>query len=93
MGDIARCLKDKGAVQEAIDLLEKVRVLRESELGALHSDTLWTINNLGLYYEALGDIGKARELHSEALKGQVSVLGAAHPHTVWTEMALARISD
>ena len=51
-------------------------------LGKEHPDTLVSVNNLALLYEAQGRYGEAEPLYRRALEAYERVLGKEHPDTL-----------
>jgi tetratricopeptide (TPR) repeat protein len=62
------------------------RALRgyEKALGAEHTSTLDTVNNLGLLYANQGRLDKAEAMYERALRGKEKALGAEHTSTLGT---------
>jgi len=59
-------------------------------LGADHSLTLGSRNNLAYAYQAAGDLGRAIPLYEQNLADRLRVLGADHPDTLNSRNNLAR---
>ena len=57
-----------GEPGKAIVLLEKARATRQAKLGPEHPDTLTSMNNLALAYQAAGKLDLALPLFEETLK-------------------------
>jgi tetratricopeptide (TPR) repeat protein len=55
---------------------------REKALGDEHTDTLKSVNNLGILLNDKGDYEGAEALHRRALAGREKALGAEHPVTL-----------
>ena len=51
-------------------------------LGPRHPDTLTSLNNLAVLYQAQGRYGEAEPLFLEALQASREVLGPRHPDTL-----------
>ena len=68
-------LKAKGDLAAAEPLLREVLEVRREILGNRHSDTLRSINNLGVLLYAKGDLAAAEPLYREALEVQREALG------------------
>ncbi len=62
-------------------LLLQALAIRRKVLGERHSDTAWSLSNLGGLYKSLRDYGRAEPLYREALTIRQQVLGAEHPYT------------
>jgi tetratricopeptide (TPR) repeat protein len=54
---------------------------REKALGADHTSTLETVNNLGNLYQKQGKVAEAEEMYMRALRGYEKARGADHPRT------------
>ena len=65
----------------------------ESTVGPDCLNTLWAKDSLGRSYELDDQLKEARDLHTDALKGQKSQLGPDHSHTVWIRHAVARLEE
>ena len=66
--------------QEAF--LKRILESREKALGADHTDTLSSANNLGILLSDKGYYDEAEALYRRALKGIEKALGAEHPDTL-----------
>jgi tetratricopeptide (TPR) repeat protein len=69
-----------------VPLYEETLVKRLSKLGPDHPDTLHSMNNLALAYQASGQLAKAVPLFEEMLVKRKAKLGPDHPDTL-TSMA------
>ena len=58
-------------------------------LGQEHPDTLTSVNNLALLYQAQGRYGEAEPLYRRALEARERVLGPEHPETLTSVNNLA----
>jgi tetratricopeptide (TPR) repeat protein len=56
----------------------------EDALGAKHTSTLGTVNNLGILYADLGKVKEAEEMYLRAFRGKEEALGAKHTSTLDT---------
>jgi tRNA A-37 threonylcarbamoyl transferase component Bud32 len=83
-------LRELGAFQKAVDLLEKARVTRERELGPKNRDTLATMNDLAAAYWAAQRHREAIALFEQIRDDFVQTLGADHPDTWRMLQNLAR---
>jgi hypothetical protein len=79
---LGNTLRELGSYPTAIALLEKARLTRQRELGANHPDTLTTLNNLALAYQASGKLPEAIKLFEQVRDAAVAKLGADHPDTL-----------
>jgi len=77
-------LRELGSYAKAVEVLEKARAIREQEPGADHPDTLTTLNNLALAYQAAGRLPEAIALFERVRDGSVKKPGANHPDTLFT---------
>jgi tetratricopeptide (TPR) repeat protein len=64
-------------------------VLRESNLGPEHSDTLNSMNNLALVLRSQGRYDEAEKMHRSELEVREKVLGPEHPSTLTSISNLA----
>ena len=71
-----------GAAEQAIPVLIKARETRKAKLGPEHPDTLTSMNNLALAYQAAGKLDLALPLFEETLKLTKAKLGPEHPDTL-----------
>jgi non-specific serine/threonine protein kinase/serine/threonine-protein kinase len=84
---VATTLQELGLLERALEPQERALKIRRRELGNERSDTLASINNLGLLFYVQGKLDEAEPLLREALEGSRRTLGDEHPNT------LARISN
>jgi tetratricopeptide (TPR) repeat protein len=54
----------------------------EKALGAEHTDTLMTVNNLGTLYSNQGKLAEAEQMYKRALAGYEKALGLEHKSTI-----------
>jgi tetratricopeptide (TPR) repeat protein len=92
MNNLALTRRELGDLDGARELHEQAlarfpRVLKD------HPNTLIVMNNLAAIRWALGDLQGARELYEQALAGRRRVLGDAHPDTVASMNALAKVRN
>ncbi len=73
----------------AIEFLQRAAMLRERYLGSDHPDTLTTLNNLAVAFQAAGNLREAIKLHEQVLDSREKKLGAAHQDTLHTVNDLA----
>lgn len=71
-----------GRYGEAEPLLVRALETRERVLGAEHSDTLTSVNNLASLYDKQGRFGEAEPLYLRAVAARERVLGAEHADTL-----------
>eukprot|EP00931_Biecheleriopsis_adriatica_P051830 TRINITY_DN30091_c0_g1_i3.p2 TRINITY_DN30091_c0_g1~~TRINITY_DN30091_c0_g1_i3.p2 ORF type:complete len:112 (+),score=26.16 TRINITY_DN30091_c0_g1_i3:59-394(+) len=76
-----------GKLDEAAPLWEESLKGRRQQLGDLHSDTLASINDLGVLFHSMGKLDEAAPLWEECfegppLKGRRQQLGDLHPDTL-----------
>jgi len=57
---------------------------KEEALGAKHTSTLDTVNNLGILYNDQGRLAEAEAMYDRALQGREEALGAKHTSTLDT---------
>ena len=62
---------------------------REKILGAEHTDTLSTVNNLAILLKQQGDFVAARQMYERAVDGYEKALGPMHRNTLSTVNNLA----
>jgi tetratricopeptide (TPR) repeat protein len=67
---------------EADMMFKRALAGREKALGAEHTSTLLTINNMGLLYSAQGKLPEAERMHKRALAGYEKALGPEHTDTL-----------
>ena len=79
---IGRAYLNLGARAAAGGHLAAALALRERALGPDHPDTLNSVNNLGILYQATGDYRAAEPLLVRALAGKEKALGPDHPDTL-----------
>ena len=70
-----------GQAENAIRLLSKARTTLTAQLGPDHPDTLESVNNLALGYQAAGKLALALPLFEETLKRAKAKLGPDHKET------------
>ncbi|OCK99064.1 TPR-like protein [Cenococcum geophilum 1.58] len=73
---------EQGRYSKAYQLYLESLVLRESNLGPEHSDTLDSINNLALVLWSQGKYGEAEKMHRRVLGVREKVLGLEHSGTL-----------
>jgi CHAT domain-containing protein/tetratricopeptide (TPR) repeat protein len=86
-------LYGQGKYSEAIVIAQRALTLGEQTLGREHPDTLTSVNNLALLYEAQGRYGEAEPLCKHALEGRERVLGREHPDTLISVNNLAQLYE
>jgi len=75
-------LQDKGELQEAVDLGERLLKLRGLKQGPEHLDCLRLASSLGSIFQGMGMLDKAEKLFQQVLHGLDSVLGSDHIETL-----------
>ena len=78
-----------GKLDLALPLFEETLKLRKAKLGPDHPDTLTSMNNLALAYQAAGKLDLALPLYEETLKLKKAKLGPDHPDTLMSMNNLA----
>ncbi|KAF2804503.1 uncharacterized protein BDZ99DRAFT_153321 [Mytilinidion resinicola] len=81
LGDL---LSGEDRLKEAEEMYDRALQGKEKALGAEHTSTLNTVNNLGLLYADQGRLDKAEEMYNRALQGCEKALGAEHTSTLST---------
>lgn len=77
-------LYNEGKYEEAIPIATKLLEINEKNLGPDHPNTAYSINNLALLYQVMGDYTKAEPLCLRVLKIREKALGPDHPNTART---------
>ena len=85
------CSSRQGRYGEAEPLYREALQGRRETLGPRHPDTLTSLNNLALLYQAQGRYGEAEPLYQQALQGCRETLGPRHPHTLTSLNNLAAL--
>lgn len=86
---LAYALASNGQHPDAAETLMQVIPVCEKHLGAEHSDTLSSSNNLANSLNAQGKHSEAEERHRAILAIRMRVLGAGHPDTLTSRNNLA----
>ncbi len=81
----------QGKFAKAVPLAKQVLAARERVLGKEHPDTLASVNNLAVLYQAQGRYGEAEPLLKRALKTEERVLGKEHSSTLQSVNNLAAL--
>jgi serine/threonine protein kinase len=79
---LGKTLRSLGEPNKAIELHARARAAFEERLGPDHPDTLTSMNNLALGYQATGKLDLALPLYQETLKRTAANLGPDHPDTL-----------
>jgi serine/threonine protein kinase len=87
---LGQSLLSLGHASEAVELFAKAHATRASRLGPDHPDTLTSMNNLALGYQAAGRLDLALPLLEKTLKLTSAKLGPDHPDTLTCMNNLAR---
>ena len=82
--NIAGMLKQQIRYNSAKKIYERALQGYEKALGAEHTSTLDTVNNLGLLYADQGKLDEAEKMYQRALQGYEKALGAEHTSTLNT---------
>lgn len=82
MQDEMLLLQERGELQKAADLGERLLKLRELKQGPAHSDFLRLTSSLGNVYQGLGMLDKAEKLYQQVLHGFDTTLGSDHIATL-----------
>ncbi|KAF2190167.1 TPR-like protein [Zopfia rhizophila CBS 207.26] len=85
--------EDMGYYHAAEEMGRGALEAREAGLGAEHSGTLQSINNLGLVLEKQGKYEEAEVMHRRALEGYEKVLGPKHPDTLTSVSNLGSVLE
>ena len=80
-GQVER-IYQSGKHKQALDLAQKVKTNAEQTLGKEHPETLNSVNNLAVLYQAQGRYALAEPLLKRALEARTRVLGKEHPSTL-----------
>jgi serine/threonine-protein kinase len=91
MNTLGRVYHGLGHYEEAERLLESAVDIRRAELGALHVDTLSSLDRLAGVYLSTGDLDRAEECYREALDGHRLVLGDDDPSTLFSAGSLGML--
>jgi tetratricopeptide (TPR) repeat protein len=75
---------DQGKLALAEQMYERALRGYETALGAEHTSTLSTVNNLGALYQDQGKLVEAEQMYERALRGKETALGAEHTSTLST---------
>ena len=81
---IAELLGQQVQLAAAEQMYERALAGKEEALGAEHSSTLDTLNNLGILYRDQGKLEEAEQMYQQALTGYEKALAAEHTSTLIT---------
>jgi tetratricopeptide (TPR) repeat protein len=81
---IADLLLDQVLLPPAEQMYQRALAGYEKALGAGHTSTLQTVNNLGVLYWDKGKLDQAEQMYQRALAGTKKALGADHTSTLTT---------
>ncbi len=84
-------LYQEGDYRNALDVAQQTHPFAHAQLGPEHPDTLASVNNLAILYQAQGRYGEAEPLFQRALGAREKVLGPEHPNTLISINNLALI--
>jgi tetratricopeptide (TPR) repeat protein len=82
--DLAGMFAAQDRYVEAEAMYERALAGYEKALGAEHTDTLMTVNNLGVLYSDQGKLAEAEQMYKRALAGYEKALGLEHISTLGT---------
>jgi tetratricopeptide (TPR) repeat protein len=74
--ELGRLYADQGKLDEAEKMYERALQGNEKTLGAEHTSTLDTVNNLAVLYSDQGKLDEAEKMYERALQGSEKALGA-----------------
>ncbi|KAJ5344404.1 TPR repeat protein [Penicillium brevicompactum] len=81
---IADLLRHQVLLLAAEQMYQRALAGREKALGADHTSTLQTVDDLGILYRAQGKLDQAEQMHQRALAGREKALGVDHTSTLQT---------
>jgi tetratricopeptide (TPR) repeat protein len=81
---IAELLYRQGQFIATESIQELLLASQEKALGAEHTSTLYTVNNLGILYKDQGKLVDAEKMYKRALRGNEAALGTEHTLTLYT---------
>ncbi|MCJ1476741.1 hypothetical protein MMC13_005410 [Lambiella insularis] len=81
---IGQLLREQVQLGAAEQIYEQALAGKEKALGAEHTSTLSTVNNLANFYYHQGKLNEAEQIYERALAGYEKALGAEHPSTLGT---------
>jgi tetratricopeptide (TPR) repeat protein len=90
---VGRCQASLGQYSAAETTLRQVLSLREKTLGKEHTDTLTSMNEMGLALDSQGKYEAAEAMHRQTLATSEKVLGKEHPSTLTSMNNLALVLD
>ena len=90
--DLAVILLQRGATDEAAQLLAAAEATRQQLLGENHPDLAQTRFNLAVARQRLGDVAAATALYQRALENQRRSLGSDHPDVANSLNSLALLA-
>ena len=79
--NLAMCLREKGNLKEAKEMMQQTLVFAESHHGTSHHITAIRYSNLAVIYQPLGDLTKAKEFTEKAIAIAKSYYGVFHSQT------------
>jgi tetratricopeptide (TPR) repeat protein len=80
-----------GHYKQAEPHLKRALVLRRTEVGDDHPDTLISINNMGSLLDSMGKLAEAEPYYREVLEARRRVLGDDHPSTLISTHNMGRL--
>ncbi|MBL8252033.1 MAG: tetratricopeptide repeat protein, partial [Candidatus Competibacter sp.] len=81
----------EGDYRTGVTAAEQAYQFAEQKFGPAHPNTLTSVNNLALLYQAQGRYGEAEPLHQRALAGFEKGLGPMHPDVLLSVNNLAAL--
>jgi tetratricopeptide (TPR) repeat protein len=85
-------LYERARYSEAQPLFERALAIREQQLGPIHPDTAYSLNDLAMLYQDQGKDEQAEPLLERALAIREQQLGPIHPHIATTRWGLAALA-
>ena len=82
-----------GRYDKALRYYKRALAGKEKCLGVDHPDTLATVNDMALVFQAQGQYDKALKYHERAFLGRPTRLGGNHPATQCTHEALVKLYE
>jgi tetratricopeptide (TPR) repeat protein len=89
--DLAGMFAAQDRYVEAEAMYERALAGYEKALGAEHTDTIMTVNNLGVLYSDQGKLAEAEQMNKRALAGYEKALGREHKSTICLAQRLSTL--
>ena len=90
-GRLGNVLHQRGLLEEAFKIHDKLLEMCQTQFGPEHPDTLTSMSNLALVLNDMGKLKEAAELHRTALEVRAKIFGRDHPATVISMNNLANV--